>query len=220
MQTNKIYHGNSLILIDQLDLTPNLIIMSPPDSAETNFSLDQYKNFINTIYSKCLNKLDDNGVLISITTDRKIKGRIYTKHIDIINSLNNAILFNYKIWAKSLSTNLYILNYCHILCFKKKNSKIKNNKVKEFYPDVLLIPRDNIKGYKNKDSFPSKLIEIIIKNFTNENDIVLDPFVGSGKTALIAKLFNRQYIGFEIEEKNIEIANGLLDSNNRHLFEK
>jgi DNA modification methylase len=212
METNKIYCGNSLNLIDQLDLRPNLIIMSPPDAAETNYSLEQYKNFINTIYLKCFNKLDNNGVLISITTDRKVNGTIYTKHIDIINSLNNAILFNYKIWAKSLSTNLYILNYCHILCFKKKDSKIINNKISEFYPDVLLIPRDNIKGYPGKDSFPSKLISIIIKNFTNDGCLIFDPFIGSGKTALVAKKLNRKYIGFEIENKNIEIANNLINT--------
>lgn len=206
MDVNEIYLGNSLDLINDLDLSPRLIVMSPPDIAETKFSLDEYKKFLFDIYNKCFDKLDEHGVLTSITTDRKKDGEIYTKHIDIINSLRDkAMLFNYKIWAKSLSVNLYILNYCHILCFRKSD-KITNNKIKEFYPDVWLIKREITKGYSVKDTFPERLINIVIRNFTNEGDLILDPFMGSGTSAVVAKQLKRNYIGFELEEKNINIA--------------
>jgi DNA modification methylase len=220
MNCNEIYLGDSLYLIDDLDLSPKLIIMSPPDVVSTNYSLDEYKKFLFGIYNKCFDKLDEHGVLISITTDRRIDGEIYTKHIDIINSLKDkAKLFNYKIWAKSLSVNLYILNYCHILCFRKSD-KITNNKLKEFYPDVLLIERDIVKGYSTKDSFPTKLIEILVKNFTNEGDLVLDPFMGSGKTAVVAKKNKRNYIGFEIDEENVKIARKRVSEVGNNLFER
>ena len=203
MQLNKIYHGNCLDLIKQFDNSPKLIILSPPDLAETQYSLSEYKEFLNQIYGECIDKLDQNGVLASITTDRKIDGFIYTKHIDIINS-TKANLFNYKIWAKSLGTNLYILNYSHMLFFRKSN-KITNNKIKEFFPDVWVIERDKVKGYKNKDSFPTELVRRIIVNFTNEDDLVLDPFIGSGKTGKVASDLNRKFIGFEIDENNIKL---------------
>ena len=58
-------------------------------------------------------------------------------------------------------------------------------------------------------AFPSELVKRIILNFTNEGDLVLDPFIGSGKTGKIAKELGRNYIGFEIDEKNVEIANRL-----------
>ena len=45
METNKIYCGDALKLIDNLDIEPNLIILSPPDIAETDFSLTEYKEF-------------------------------------------------------------------------------------------------------------------------------------------------------------------------------
>jgi len=44
---------------------------------------------------------------------------------------------------------------------------------------------------------PLALIEYLIKLTTQENQIVLDPFMGSGTTALAAKILNRQFIGFE-----------------------
>lgn len=205
MEANKIYKGNCVDLIDKLELNPNLIIMSPPDLAETDFSLTEYKEFLNIVYNKHMEKLHKNGVLVSITTDRKMNGQIYTKHIDIINSLSSYMLFNYKIWCKSMKANLFILNYCHMLFFRK-NKKIVNNRFKPFYSDVLHIPLDKVKGYKSKDSFPTALIDILVRNFTNEGDLVLDPFVGSGKTACVAKDLGRNFIGFEIDEKYIEIA--------------
>lgn len=206
---NKIYCGDSLNLIKELEVSPNLIIMSPPDMAETNFTLDEYKIFIKTIYQSAYEKLSNDGVLVSITTDRKYKSSVFLKHIEIINavtSCNNSNLFNYKIWAKSLKTNLYILNYAHILCFEKGKRKI-NNKITEFYPDVWLLENDKIKGYKNKDSFPTELIKRLILSFTNKNDLILDPFIGTGKTGKVAVDNKRNFIGFELSQEIIDLAN-------------
>lgn len=204
MEVNKIYCGDALNLIDEMDIKPNIIIMSPPDLAETNYKLTEYKEFINTIYSKCFSKLDQNGILASITTDRKIDGQVYTKHIDIINAIGHDP-YQYKIWVKSNGVNLFILNYAHILFFRK-SKKNTNNKIKEFYPDVWNIELDKVDGYKNKDSFPSELVRRIILNFSNMGDVVLDPFIGTGKTALLCKQNARNYIGFEIDENNFQIA--------------
>ena len=46
-----------------------------------------------------------------------------------------------------------------------------------------------------------------LDKFTKENDLVLDPFMGSGTTAVACKQKNRRYIGFEIDPKQIELAN-------------
>lgn len=53
---------------------------------------------------------------------------------------------------------------------------------------------------------PLKLIKHFIKIHSNKNDIILDPFVGSGTTAVACKLLNRQFIGIEKEEKYCKIA--------------
>jgi hypothetical protein len=209
MEINKIYCGDALKLIDELDIEPNLIILSPPDINETNFSLNEYKLFIETIYQKCMEKLNINGVLCSSTTDTKRNSLIYTKHIDIINALCKYDLFKYKIWQKTEKANLYILTFTHLLFFRK-SKKITNNKLKEFYPDVWNLPIDKVAGYKTKDTFPTELVKRFILNFTNEKDVVLDPFIGTGKTAKICKEHNRGYVGFEIEEKHVLLAQELL----------
>jgi DNA modification methylase len=204
---NKIYCGDSLKLIKELEVEPQLCILSPPDINETDFTLNQYKEFVHSIYSDCAKKLKDGGVLFSCTTDTKRNGSIYTKHTDIINSVSDQLnLFNYKIWAKSLKTNLFILNYCHMTFFcKGKRSSIKN-KVPEFLPDVWVLERDKVDNYPSKDSFPSELVKRVVLTFTNENDLVLDPFIGCGKTGKVVLENKRNFIGFEIEPKFVELA--------------
>lgn len=59
--------------------------------------------------------------------------------------------------------------------------------------------------------YPQALPEFFIKAFSDENDIILDPFCGSGTTTLVAKKLNRNYIGIELNEKYIEIANKRLE---------
>lgn len=54
--------------------------------------------------------------------------------------------------------------------------------------------------------FPEKLVEDHILSWSNEGDIVLDPFMGSGTTAKMAKKNNRNFIGFEISQEYCDIA--------------
>lgn len=59
---------------------------------------------------------------------------------------------------------------------------------------------------------PLALIEFLIKLTTKEQQIVLDPFMGSGTTAVAAQKCNRQFIGFEIDENYVNIGNNRLES--------
>jgi len=56
-------------------------------------------------------------------------------------------------------------------------------------------------------TFPEGLVEFFVKSFTNENDVVLDPFGGSGTTGVACKNLNRNYILIEKEPEYIEIIN-------------
>lgn len=60
--------------------------------------------------------------------------------------------------------------------------------------------------------FPTELIEIPIKAGCPEKGIVLDPFMGSGTTALVTKQQNKNYMGFELNPEYIKIAEKRLKS--------
>jgi site-specific DNA-methyltransferase (adenine-specific) len=49
--------------------------------------------------------------------------------------------------------------------------------------------------------------EWFIKSFTKENDLILDCFMGAGTTAITCKFNKRNYIGFELNEKYVELSN-------------
>lgn len=65
---------------------------------------------------------------------------------------------------------------------------------------------------KHPAQFPEKLAQDHIISWSNENDIVLDPFMGSGTTAKMAILNNRNYIGFELSEEYCNIAKQRLEN--------
>lgn len=66
--------------------------------------------------------------------------------------------------------------------------------------------------------FPEKLVADHILSWSNEGDLVLDPFMGSGTTAKVARILGRKYIGFEISKEYCDNANNRLD-NNKSLFD-
>jgi len=59
---------------------------------------------------------------------------------------------------------------------------------------------------KHPAVFPVELVNFFIKAFSNERDIVLDPFMGSGTTAIACIETNRQYIGFELDDTYYELC--------------
>jgi DNA modification methylase len=75
------------------------------------------------------------------------------------------------------------------------------------------IPSYRVSG-KNKvhvAGFPMELCDRVIKTYSKEGDIVLDPFVGSGNSCLSAKKLNRNFIGFELSEKYYNTAKQRLE---------
>lgn len=62
------------------------------------------------------------------------------------------------------------------------------------------------KGFKHPATFPLKLAEDHIKSWSNEGDLVLDPFMGSGTTGIACKNLNRRFIGYEINEDYFKFA--------------
>jgi site-specific DNA-methyltransferase (adenine-specific) len=63
-----------------------------------------------------------------------------------------------------------------------------------------------VKGKKHPAPFPDHLANDHILSWSNEKDIILDPFVGSATTAKVSKLLNRNFIGFENNENYYKIA--------------
>jgi DNA modification methylase len=126
----------------------------------------------------------------------------------------------------------------HLICDKenkwagwtnwgKNTNRLKSGELKEttdIKPVPEFSPRNNIwrynvgKGFNSSDKeshqhpaiFPEKLAEDHILSWSNEGDVVLDPFSGSGTTAKMAKKNKRQFIGIEISEEYCKLSRQIL----------
>ena len=92
--------------------------------------------------------------------------------------------------------------------------------------DVWEIPFLNPKA-KERAGYPTQkpiiLLEQIIKLVTDEGDLVIDPFVGSGTTVVAAKMLNRRYIGIDLSADAVQLTNNRLESlikTESHLLKK
>lgn len=105
----------------------------------------------------------------------------------------------------------WIFNYTDL---KKINPDKTKDGLEKQMRDLWIIPvcqgKERIRGEKGKAAHPTqkpeKLLERIILASSNEGDVVLDPFLGSGTTAVVAQRFDRKWIGVESEEKYIKIT--------------
>ena len=112
-------------------------------------------------------------------------------------------LLNILVWGKSKhSPNRYYLKNCEFIVFlrKGKAKNINNMGTKQ----LLLI--DNVENKNHPSEKPIKLMEILIKNSSNEQDKILDPFMGSGSTGVACINTNRSFIGIEKDENYFNIA--------------
>ena len=74
------------------------------------------------------------------------------------------------------------------------------------YPSNVLDFAAETRNVGHPRAFPEKLPEFFIRLLTKERDLVCDPFLGSGTTAVVAKRLQRRFIGFEQDRRYVEIA--------------
>lgn len=125
--------------------------------------------------------------------------------------------FYYKttgIWHKTnpmpRNMNLHFVNSneCWIYLIKGKRTGIfnNNNKLKLDFIETSVTPISEKKHGKHPTQKPIKLFGYFIDLLTNEGDFIVDPFMGSGSSAVAAKLYRRNFIGIELNSDYYEIA--------------
>ena len=117
---------------------------------------------------------------------------------------------NLLVWNKGNATpNRYYMQALEfILMLSKRPARSINDMG---CSNILSVP--NIIGNKKHPTEkPVALMEQMIRNSSDEGDIVLDPFAGSGSTLVAAKNLHRNYIGYEIDKQYYDVANAALQA--------
>ena len=206
----KLYQGDCLEVMDELikdDVKVDMILTDPPYGIDLTPQREngKFKNtkvindnnlcwlpkFVNQIYA-----LTKNTAIIFCAWQNIDKFKI---ELEKKFTIKNILVWN-KDWFGM--GNNYRPNYELILLCCKTNitTKSKNKS------NILTYRRIPPQKLKHSCEKPVGLLEDLIYELTDENDIVLDSFMGSGSTGVACLNTNRRFIGIELDEKYFTIA--------------
>lgn len=245
----KVINRTSEKMFDIKNEEVDLIVTSPPYWDMKNYGIkdqigysESYKLYlsrINKIWKECYRVLKKQGTFwLNINT------KMHNKSLQMIqyDFYKQCIKIGFKlwdiiIWHKSVSgpapDNNLTDKFEYFLVFYK-TPKIYFNKEYEFKRNDYLI--SNIKGmgniwninrywgsigknYPHPSMYPDELIERILNISSVKGNLILDPFLGSGTTLIVAKKLSRSCIGYEINSDYFAILKKrLLDENLDNLF--
>ena len=219
LELNKIYNMGCLFGLKQLpDKCVDLVVTDPPYDIKTRGG-GMYKHHKKG-YIRELDKMS-NGIDRMVLSGlcrvmKKINIYMFCSQKQILPLLDYFVIkrgchYNILTWHKTnpvpACSNKYLNDTEFILFFREKGVKIygEYETKKTYYVTPLNV--EDKRRYRHPTVKPLVIIRNLIINSSMEGDLVLDPFMGSGTTAAAAKELGRNYIGFEIVQDYVRIAN-------------
>ena len=242
---NKIFCKSSEKMEELPDNSVHLMVTSPPYNVgkeyDKDFTLKEYLEFLRRVWKEVYRVLVPGGrVCINIANlGRKpyipLHAFIIRDMLDIGFLMRGEIIWNkassaspstaWGSWCSAANPTLrdvheYILVFSKGT-FQRKNvdkrkSTISKEEFLEFTKSVWTFPAESAKRTGHPSPFPAELPYRCIQLYTFEGEVVLDPFMGSGQTAIAAVKTGRRYVGYDTERKYVELAEKRI----REFFEK
>lgn len=226
----KIYLGDAYKLIKEIESNSiDLIITDPPYDIKgihgSGIVKDRGVSFHKELEEKSLNVGLNSAILDDFCrVMKKINIYIWCNKEQIIQYLDYFVKgknCNYEIlvWAKEdpipFCGTHYLVDKEYCLYFWQQGAfvKIPYERGKTFFLGKKNVIDKN--DYGHPTIKPLEIIETLILNSSQEGGAVLDPFLGSGTTALACKHTKRRFIGFEIDKHYFKIASDRLNGINK-----
>ncbi|WP_456325437.1 DNA-methyltransferase [Desulfonauticus submarinus] len=222
--------------MDELpDNSIHLMVTSPPYNVgkeyDKDFTLQEYRDFLKRVWQEVYRVLVPGGRACINIANLGRKPYI-PLHIYIIEDMleigflmRGEVIWNKAssaspstAWGSWLSAKNPTLRDVHeyILIFSKdtfsranphnRKSTITKEEFLEFTKSVWTFPAASAKKIGHPAPFPVELPYRCIQLYTFEGDVILDPFMGSGQTAIAALKTKRFFIGYEIEKSYVQLA--------------
>ena len=221
-KANTFYKEHDIVLYrgDCFELIPlitekekiNIVITDPPYELVKGGGWKEngvIKPYLQEIYKIDVSKFNPVKLLSILPTKN---GIFFCNKLLISNYIEyakkNNLLFDVHVMIKSnpipAKSTTFIQDLEYIIYIKEKGSYFNN---KSFFNDYRKTFNVNCKGNNlHPNQKEIAIIEKYLRVLTKEGDLVLDPFIGSGTTAVACKNLNRRFIGIEKEEKYLNIA--------------
>jgi DNA modification methylase len=217
------------------DNSVHLMVTSPPYNVgkeyDENLTLNEYREFLKRVWTEVKRVLVPGGrACINIANlGRKpyipLHAFLIEDLLDLGFLMRGEIIWNKAssgspstAWGTWLSAKNPILRDIHeyILVFSKssfardrienKKSTISKEEFLEFTKSVWTFSAEPATKVGHPAPFPVELPYRLIQLYTFEEEVILDPFMGSGQTAIAAIKTHRHYIGYETNQEYIELA--------------
>ena len=234
---NKIFNKSSENMSELVDNCISLTITSPPYNVGKLSDLDlddkKYWKMMKSCFEEVYRVTESGGRLVVNVANLGRKPYIpFSKYfIEIIQEIG-FLMRGEIIWQKSkgananfawgswLSPSNPVIRDIHEYCLVFSKDSMKNSskgestiEKEEFMESTLSIwniSPARAKKIGHPAPFPVELAKRFINLYSFKNDLILDPFIGSGSTAIAAKLLDRDYIGYELNPKYVEITKNRL----------
>jgi len=231
---NKFILGSAENMKEIPDNSVHLVITSPPYNVSKEYdkdmSLKEYLNLLENSFKEVYRVLVNGGrACINVANiGRKpyipLSDHISTMMIDIGFNMRGEIIWNKgssagssTAWGSWRSATNPILRDIHeyILIFSKgeykrekgnKENTISKEQFIEWTKSIWTIKAESAKKIGHPAPFPVEIPYRLIQLYSFKDDIVLDPFMGSGTTAIAALKSNRKFVGYDINEEYIKLA--------------
>lgn len=231
---DKIFCKSSEKMEELPDNSVHLMVTSPPYNVgkeyDEDLTLEEYLEFLKRVWKEVYRVLVPGGrACINIANlGRKpyipLHAFIIKDMLDLGFLMRGEIIWNKAssagsstAWGSWLSPANPTLRDVHeyILIFSKgmfsrrninRKSTITRDEFLEFTKSVWTFPAVSAKDIGHPAPFPVELPYRLIQLYTYEGEVVLDPFIGSGQTAIAAIKTGRHYIGYDIEEKYVKLT--------------
>jgi len=232
---NKIFCKSSERMEELPDNSVHLMVTSPPYNVgkeyDENLTLQEYRAFLIRVWKEVYRVLVPGGrVCINVANlGRKPYIPLHAFIIEDMQKIGflmrGEIIWNKAstaspstAWGSWLSAKNPVLRDIHeyILVFSKdtftranhnnERATMTKDEFLELTKSVWTFGAESAKKVGHPAPFPIELPLRCIKLYTFENDVVLDPFMGSGTTAVAAILSNRKFVGYEIEKEYVKLA--------------
>jgi modification methylase len=245
-QHNKIIMSSSESMSEIPDNSVHLMVTSPPYNVtkeyDNDLSLDEYLGLLRNVFAETYRVLVHGGrACVNVAN---LGRKPYIPLSDYISQMMIEIGFLMRgeiIWYKGAGAGVSmawgswqsaanpVLRDTHeyILVFSKgsfsrkkpddKENTISRDQFMEWTKSVWNINPESAKKVGHPAPFPVELPYRLIQLYTYQGDIALDPFMGSGSTAIAALKADRNYIGYEVEGEYLKLAEERIASFNQQL---
>lgn len=240
MEINKVYLGDCIEIMKSLpDKSVDLVFADPPfnigikyDIHNDNMPYEEYYKWSEKWIGEIGRLLKNNGAIYVAIGDE------FAAEINIILKRAGFHFRNWIIWYYTFGQNqrkkfnrahthiLYFVKDKNLFTFNDKNIRIPSarqliykdkraNPIGKIPDDVWQFSRvcgtfkERIE--KHPCQMPEELLKLIIKASSNEEDLILDPFGGTGTTAAVAKRLKRNFITMEISKEYYNVILKRLD---------